>query len=800
MTSMRVAGLRSARSVIPALFVIGMLGSALSTPAIPAAAADNSVVTENQQPGSSAWQLSKTADDINGQIKGYASATSVLQGSSINIYVSVNPAQSFTIDVYRIGWYGGLGGRQRLHAGPITGATQPACPADATTGMIACSWAASYTVAVASDWTSGVYLAELTNAAGYQNYVDFVVRDGRPAAFLYQQGVNTYEAYNNYPNDGLTGKSLYDYNSNGANTVVGSKRAAKVSFDRPYSNDGSGLFLNWDIQTIRWLERSGYDITYSTDVDTHVNGAELLNHKAFISAGHNEYWSMEMYNAVQSARDAGINLAFFGANAIYRQIRYEASAAGVANRVVVGYKDASVDPVQGPTTTIAWRDVGRPEQTLIGIQFTSDVNWGNNVGYVVTNSPQWAYAGTGFHNGDVVPGLVGYEMDRFMPDYPAPNAITQTLLSQSPFTDSTGLSDYSNSSIYQAPSGAWVFATGTMSWGWGLDNYNTGGQTADPRIQQTTATVLNAFLFGAPIVHDLKITAPASAVAGRSFSVSVTAENAQGNPVTSYGGTVHFSSSDTAAGVSLPADSALTNGQGTFAATLIKAGPQTLTVSDAANSFTTTVNLTVNPAPASKLVLSGVTATTTAGTSFSFNVTAQDPVGNIDTNYAGTMHFTSSDRAAGALPPDSTLLNGQGSFSATLDTAGSQTVTATDRSTASITGSLTIQITPLAAASMTLAVPASAVANQPFNVTVTLTDRFGNLATGYRGTVHFSSSDLVAGQLGKLPADYTFTGADGGRHVFSVTLVTPSSQTITVADVASGSLSKTSPSINVTLF
>ena len=879
-----------------ALSLVGLVASAISIPARPVVAADNPVVVENQQPGSSAWTLSRTADDVNGQVKAYADATSVPQGASLTLYVSVNPAQTYTIDFYRIGWYGGLGARLRLHAGPLDGTLQPTCPVDATTGMIACNWAAGYTLTIPGDWTSGIYLAKLTNAAGYQNYVNFAVRDGRPAAFLYQEAVSTAQAYNNYPNDRLTGKSLYEFNSYGANTIAGTTRAVKVSFDRPYSGDGSGQFLSWELQLVRWLERSGYDVTYSTDVDTHANGGELLNHRGFFSAGHDEYWSAEMYNAAQNARDAGVNLAFFGANAVYWQVRFEASAAGVANRVVVCYKNATIDPVKGSGSTMRFRDtpVSRPEQGLIGVQYTSEVSSSNNnVAYLVTNSSNWAYTGTGFHDGDAVPSIVGYEMDRYMSNYPAPNALSRTLLSQSPFTNTSGAADYANSSIYQAPSKAWVFATGTMSWSWALDSYRTTLQP-DARIQQTTATVLSAFLAGAPVVHDLKVTAPASATSGQAFSVSVIAENDQGNPVTSYtgtvhfsssdsaaalpsdstltngqgsfsatlvqagaqtltvsdaanslattanltvisaaatrlavggataavagqpftisvtaqndqgatvtsySGTVHFSSSDTAAGVVLPPDSSLTNGQGSFSVTLIRAGPQTLTVSDAANNLSTTASVTVSAAPASRLALAGAPTTVPAGTSFSFAATAFDPYGNIDNNYAGTVHFSSSDTAPGvALPADATLSSGQGNFSATLVRAGSQTVTGSDSANGSISGSLTVQITPLAASSLTLVAPANAVINQPFNITVTLKDRYGNVATGYRGTVYFTTSDLLAMQLGKMPADYAFTSGDAGTHTFSATLLTPPSQTITAADTANGNLSATSLPISV---
>src|SRR5688572_19359468 len=150
-------------------------------------AVDNPIVVENQRAGTSAWQISGLiANDSTGQIKGYASATSVAQGESISFHVSVNTAQTYTIDLYRIGWYGGLGGRLVHHAGPLAGSRQSACTPDATTGLIVCGWPASYAVTTTTDWTSGVYLGLLTNAAGYKNYVTFTVRDGRPAPFLYQ--------------------------------------------------------------------------------------------------------------------------------------------------------------------------------------------------------------------------------------------------------------------------------------------------------------------------------------------------------------------------------------------------------------------------------------------------------------------------------------------------------------------------------------------------------------------------------------------------------------------------------------
>jgi hypothetical protein len=470
----------------------------------------NPVVLENMQPGTLAWQLGALqADDVNNQIKGYASATSVGLGQSITFFVSVNPAQTYKMNFYRIGWYQGLGGRWLFNTGTIPGITQNPCVPNATTGLIDCGWSSNYSMTIDATWTSGIYLVVLTNSQGYQNYIDFVVRDGRTAALRYVQPVNTYQAYNNYPDDHLTGKSLYEYNSSGANTVANTPRAVKVSFNRPYADRGYGGFLDYEIDLVRWLERSGYDVTYTTDVDTDLGGANALRTSlGVISAGHSEYWSAGMRNAVEGARDSGVNIAFLGANASYWQIRYEPDSAGTADRVVVCYKDALIDPVQGPLTTVNWRSApaNRPEQSMIGVQFTSQVNWGNNVDYVVVNSGHWVYSGTGFHDGDHVSGLLGYEMDRSMPGYPLPSGTGYTLLSNSPFTNAFGQADYSNSSIYQAPSLALVFAAGTSSWIWALDNAT--GFTPDIRIERTTANILDAFTNGTSVAGPLAVANP----------------------------------------------------------------------------------------------------------------------------------------------------------------------------------------------------------------------------------------------------------------------------------------------------
>jgi subtilisin-like proprotein convertase family protein len=280
---------------------------------------------------------------------------------------------------------------------------------------------------------------------------------------------------------------------------------------------------------------------------------------------------------------------------------------------------------------------------------------------------------------------------------------------------------------------------------------------------------------------------PPSTTAGQAGSFTVTAEDANGNVATGYTGTVHFTSSDPHAG--LPADYTFTAadaGRHTFTTTLTTAGTQSLTATDtAAGGLTATeAGITVSPAPASRLAVSAPAAAT-AGGAFNVTLTAQDAYGNTATGYGGVVHLSSSDGQA-VLPANAPLSNGTGTFSVTLKTAGSESLTATDTAAGSLGGSVNVAVTPAAASTLVVTAPASATAGAAFSVTVTAKDTYGNTATGYGGAVHFSTSDAAAGV--KLPAAYTFTAADHGTHTFGggVTLATVGSQTVTASDGAVG--------------
>jgi len=319
----------------------------------------------------------------------------------------------------------------------------------------------------------------------------------------------------------------------------------------------------------------------------------------------------------------------------------------------------------------------------------------------------------------------------------------------------------------------------------------TGSQTitaTDTTNTSITGTSNSVTVSAANATH-YTVSAPASATAGTAFNFTITAQDQFNNTATGYTGTVHFTSSDVQA--VLPADNMLTNGTGTFSAILKTAGNQTIRATDTANS---TITGTSNAINVSALAATHFTVLTpgnvTAGATFNFTVTALDQFNNTATTYGGTVHFTSSDGAA-VLPADSTLSSGTGTFSATLKTAGNQTITATDTVTSSIAGtSGPVSISAASATHFMLSAPASATAGTAFSFTLTAQDQFNNTVTSYPGMVHFTSSDGQA----VLPSNNPLTNGTG---TFSATLKTKGNQTITGNDASNSSVIGTSNSINV---
>jgi hypothetical protein len=441
---------------------------------------------ENAKPGTLDWKLSNPAF-TGGVIEGYASLTSVNRGGQIRLYV--NTAEpTYTMDVFRMGYYGGLGARRMASTISRQGRVQVIPPPDAVTGLVECNWADPYVLNIphsadSTDWMSGIYLVKLTaGVSGKQQYIIFAVRDDtRFSDLIMAQTVNTYQAYNPWG-----GKSLYGTLAKRDDTA---NKATKVSFNRPYygeTTNGAGDFLYWEYPILNWLESQGYDVSYATNVDVDRDANLLLSHKAFLSVGHDEYWSWNMRDHVEGARDRGVSLGFFSGNVSYWQVRYESSlASGDPSRTLVGYKELWMQDPLEPTklTTDRWRstEVNRSEDAMVGVRYITQAR----PALVIEDASHWVFSGTGLHDGDRVTNhdgttFLGYEVDAMGPTSPA-NA---QRLAHSPATAANAY--FSDMTTYRAPSGATVFATGSIGW-----------SVTVPSVVQMTRNVLARFLTGA---------------------------------------------------------------------------------------------------------------------------------------------------------------------------------------------------------------------------------------------------------------------------------------------------------------
>ncbi len=330
------------------------------------------IVAENARRGHAWWV---TTPQQSGDIEGYASQVSATLGDTVTLFVSTKASQ-FHVEAYRMGYYQGIGGRLIWQSAEVPGIRQPLPLLIAPTNTIECRWAPSLTFTIDRTWIPGVYLLKLVGAGGEQQFVPLCVRDDTSrAAVVIQQSVTSWQAYNRWG-----GYSLYYGNRNGTLSFTHApaggtfaNRARIVSFDRPYDHDwasGAADFVGNEFPVIFQAEQMGLDVTYWTDVDLHVRPQLLSRHKALVSLAHDEYWSAAMRDGASQALAGGVNLAFLGANACYRQIRFEPSPLG-PNRHQVCYKSAAEDPMTGKDNTLVtvnWDQspVDRPEAQLIG--------------------------------------------------------------------------------------------------------------------------------------------------------------------------------------------------------------------------------------------------------------------------------------------------------------------------------------------------------------------------------------------------------------------------------------------------
>src|SRR5713226_3648019 len=486
----------------------------------------NDIVCENSKTGtpSSTWNLPNGGAG-DSTIQGFATDISVNQGQTISFKINTT-ATAYTIDIYRMGYYGGTGARKIVSIAPAVQLpqSQPACLTDSTTNLADCgNWAISASWQVPTNATSGVYIALLTRTdTGGKSHIVFIVRnDASRSDILYQTSDQTWQAYNAYG-----GHSLYGQN----NTFDTSNRAFKVSYNRPFITRGFSFeSATWVFGTeypmIRWLEANGYDVTYFTGVDATRNGSSIPNHKIYMNSGHDEYVSGPQRANLEAARNAGVNMAFFSGNAVYWKTRWENSIDGSNTpfRTLVCYKETwanqPIDPLDPPTWTGTWRDPrfsppadgGRPENALTGTIFMVDGPGSDNPGNLSIQVPAadgkmrfWRNTALGNlasgQTATLPAGTLGYEWDEDLDNGARPAglfdlstatySLTTDLLLDNGNTTGAGIATH-HLTTYRAPSGALVFSAGTIQWAWGLDSNhdNPFGSNSAPDVDMQQATV-----------------------------------------------------------------------------------------------------------------------------------------------------------------------------------------------------------------------------------------------------------------------------------------------------------------------
>lgn len=458
-------------------------------------AAANPVACENAKTGAdpAVWNIDGAGDP---SIQGFGTDISVQNGATIGFKIDTDAA-SYSIDIYRTGWYQGLGARKVASVTPSATLpqTQPQCISELSTELYDCgNWSLSASWAVPDDAVSGVYVALLhRNDTGGESHIIFIVRDQASTSdVVFQTSDPTWQAYNSYG-----GSDFYQGAANG--------RAYKVSYNRPFATrEGTtqrDFYFSSEYAQVRFMERNGYNVSYLSGIDSDRFGSLLRNHKVLLSVGHDEYWSGAQRANLFAARDAGVNIQFLTGNTGYWRTRYEpslASGTSTAYRTLVSYKEtwnnAKIDPSAEWTGT--WRDPrftsqqaggGLPENALTGTLYQA-----NHDDLPVTVSAQegklrlWRNTAlTSLAPGTtaaLAPHTVGYESDEDVDNGYRPAGLVRlsTTLGPTPEylrdygnTVSPGMTTH-NLTLYRAPSGALVFSAGSVQWAWGLDQQHDG--------------------------------------------------------------------------------------------------------------------------------------------------------------------------------------------------------------------------------------------------------------------------------------------------------------------------------------
>lgn len=472
----------------------------LSRQAMAADKKNQAIVDENARPGTREWMLASTRVDPATKyrspwIEGYASQASVSTGQKLQIMVSTDPVSEFIIDFYRLGYYAGDGGRLVHSSGKLSGKKQP-MPEVGQRRLQNCQWEPSYELTIPEDWPSGVYVGKLTEQREQlQSYVIFIVRDTRQCDLLFQCSDHTWQAYNRWPSQ----YSLYDDGEN----VWHWGGESQVSFNRPYGkycqildaplSIGSGEFFLWEFPFVYWLEREGYDVSYLSNTDLHRDAAQTKRCKGFLSVGHDEYWTIEMFRNMQAAIAAGVSVGFFSGNAVCGRIVWDETTRSM-RRVGVYGPPGGTREFQAMASLEHVRPYGNE---LMGAHSTGPVTGGAD--WICTLPDHWLYANTNMKLGEAIPGVIGWEYHGDPANIPGLEIVARGPTQTAPGQPNGG--EYM-ATVYPGPKNNLVFNAATCWWADGLaeppgyvrPSVYTSPQGPDKRLQQITRNVLERMI------------------------------------------------------------------------------------------------------------------------------------------------------------------------------------------------------------------------------------------------------------------------------------------------------------------
>lgn len=467
---------------------------------IPTGGPQPSVEAENRNRGTRSWRLPGPARYPGGlaygAVTGYVAASTITPGRLQRIYVSAPGSRSVWIHIFRIGWYGGAGGREVLRSARLPVTRQPPCRHSFRTGLTACDWHPTLSFRIPAALPTGIYIAKLSTNAGQRDCL-FVVRSIRPQPLLAQLPTSTYEAYNAWGGD-----SLYPGGTNRVG-ITGTTQGVEVSYDRPYdSGTGAGQFFARDVAMVWFLERHRYPVSYTTSESVDAHPDQLVGSRAVLDFGHSEYWSERQASAFARARDHGTSLLFLSSDTMAWRIRY-----AHRDQTIVAYKEHAARAPDRSQPAGRFPDGGA---SLTGSVYTGCITprliaagpptyryyaWAPAPGL----RPAWLFAHTGITATTQIAGIVGYELD--MRTGASPRG-TQTVgqgaaacMGPERGEPAPGPGEnLAQSTLYTTRRGALVFNSGTLGWELGLEPVRSASPNApsapDPRLVRMTRNLL----------------------------------------------------------------------------------------------------------------------------------------------------------------------------------------------------------------------------------------------------------------------------------------------------------------------